>query len=634
VSDSSKAVFLSYASQDAEAARRICEVLRAAGLEVWFDQSELRGGDAWDASIRRQIKECALFLPVISANTESRTEGYFRLEWRLAEQRSHLMAKGRPFLVPVVIDATSDAQAHVPDAFLEVQWSRLPEGRCDEKFAARVRQLLSGEAIRSRGAGAAAQTVAGRSGRKRFPRWLIWVVVAAVIAALKISGTWFTRQATPSPARAAAAPGPAAELVAKARALLDDDPLMTRRNVELAEQLSLDAIAKDQAGAEAFAVAAWANFRFLNENYDDTSKRRADLRSYAEKARLLDPDSINAELAMSGVLVATRNRDEAIKRLTILADRAPGNLTVLRMLAQLLTWGPLDRRSAEKDDREGVLARLRALSPLGRSYADTYLAGRHWTSGEYLESGRLLDGVFASGLPVRLSYLIRLLVLTYGWGDLAAARDFVATTPSKLLLEDAFITHVSNLWLWSGDYEQALQTLNRTQREVLRESRIEVPTALLRGNVHAAAGRPGSAAIQWREALKTVERLLQEKPDSLRLHEAKELLLAKLGDRKAAAAQHALVLEMRKEVAGSIDWAGGYDYQYLTGDIGGAVARLDRLIARDNGRWATAYNNLRFDPSYRTLRNDPRVKAILERGARWLAEMKAGSHLPNSPFVE
>jgi nucleotide-binding universal stress UspA family protein len=40
----SLAVFLSYASQDAEAARRIAEALRAAGIEVWFDQNELVGG--------------------------------------------------------------------------------------------------------------------------------------------------------------------------------------------------------------------------------------------------------------------------------------------------------------------------------------------------------------------------------------------------------------------------------------------------------------------------------------------------------------------------------------------------------------------------------------------------------------
>ena len=35
------------------AAKRICEALRAAGIEVWFDQSELRGGDAWDRRQRR-----------------------------------------------------------------------------------------------------------------------------------------------------------------------------------------------------------------------------------------------------------------------------------------------------------------------------------------------------------------------------------------------------------------------------------------------------------------------------------------------------------------------------------------------------------------------------------------------------
>ena len=120
--ETSRAVFLSYASQDAEAARRICEALRAAGVEVWFDQSELRGGDSWDQKIRRQIKDCALFLPVVSQNTQSRREGYFRLEWKLADDRTHLMAKGTPFLVPVCIDDTKDWDALVPDSFMTVQW--------------------------------------------------------------------------------------------------------------------------------------------------------------------------------------------------------------------------------------------------------------------------------------------------------------------------------------------------------------------------------------------------------------------------------------------------------------------------------------------------------------------------------
>src|SRR5436190_9248650 len=102
MSTAGKAVFLSYASQDADAARRICDALRATDIEVWFDQSELRGGDAWDASIRARIKDCALFVPIVSRNTDARGEGYFRLEWKLGVARSQLMADDEAFLVPVV----------------------------------------------------------------------------------------------------------------------------------------------------------------------------------------------------------------------------------------------------------------------------------------------------------------------------------------------------------------------------------------------------------------------------------------------------------------------------------------------------------------------------------------------------
>ncbi|HUL19154.1 MAG TPA: TIR domain-containing protein [Steroidobacteraceae bacterium] len=136
-------IFLSYASQDAPAAGRIGEALRAAGLEVWFDQSELRGGDAWDQLIRRRIRECRLFVPIISAHTQTRLEGYFRLEWRLAVERSHLMADGKAFLVPIAIDSVDERQAEVPEAFRAVQWTHLPGGVATPAFISRIAQLLA-----------------------------------------------------------------------------------------------------------------------------------------------------------------------------------------------------------------------------------------------------------------------------------------------------------------------------------------------------------------------------------------------------------------------------------------------------------------------------------------------------------
>ena len=151
-----QAIFLSYASQDADAARRICEALRAAGLEVWFDQSELAGGDAWDQKIRKQIKECSLFVPIISANTNAREEGYFRREWNIAVDRMMDMADHKAFLFPLILDDLAEASAVVPERFRERQWTRLGTQTSDDAamnaFADRIAKLFSGRASSSKNA--------------------------------------------------------------------------------------------------------------------------------------------------------------------------------------------------------------------------------------------------------------------------------------------------------------------------------------------------------------------------------------------------------------------------------------------------------------------------------------------------
>jgi TolB-like protein/Flp pilus assembly protein TadD len=191
------AVFLSYASQDAEAAKRICDALRAAGVEVWFDQSELRGGDAWDQSIRRQIKTCALFLPLISTHTHERAEGYFRLEWKLAVDRSHLITAHKAFLVPVVIDHTGEDEEHVPEKFREVQWTRLPAGETPAEFVTRIQQLLSGEP----GGTILARRTANSTARpSRSMLWLALLAVpaAAVAAYLLVERSWTVKPTPPA----------------------------------------------------------------------------------------------------------------------------------------------------------------------------------------------------------------------------------------------------------------------------------------------------------------------------------------------------------------------------------------------------------------------------------------------------
>jgi TolB-like protein len=213
--DANKAVFLSYARDDAAAARRIAEALRASGLEVWFDENELRGGDAWDAKIRQQINDCTLFLPIISRHTQERGKGYFRLEWKLAVEQTHLMAEGMVFLAPVVIDDTPESGAVVPPEFMKVQWTRLPGALPTPPFVGQVKRLLERkpvEAGRSRPAvGASLDDAHGRPQgmplqKKSIPGW-IWGAATAVVVGISVA-LYVSRQPAPPPSIAASASEP------------------------------------------------------------------------------------------------------------------------------------------------------------------------------------------------------------------------------------------------------------------------------------------------------------------------------------------------------------------------------------------------------------------------------------------
>jgi hypothetical protein len=132
-----RAVFLSFAREDTDAARRLAEALRGGGVEVWFDQGEAR-----DRKIRQQIKNCGLFVPIVSRHTQESPDGDFRLEWQLAVERARLIPEGKPFLAPVALDKAHETNALVPAEFMSVQWIRLPQGQPTREFTEQVKRLL------------------------------------------------------------------------------------------------------------------------------------------------------------------------------------------------------------------------------------------------------------------------------------------------------------------------------------------------------------------------------------------------------------------------------------------------------------------------------------------------------------
>jgi hypothetical protein len=146
-------VFISYAKEDLPHVLMLKAAFDRAGVDAWLDKDRLEAGDLYDQKIRRFIKTCAVFVPVISQNTERRLEGYFRREWNLAAERVQGIAEQIVFVLPVVVDDTPAYGASVPECFLAPQWTRLAGGDSGGEFEKRV-ALIVGEYRRREGSGA------------------------------------------------------------------------------------------------------------------------------------------------------------------------------------------------------------------------------------------------------------------------------------------------------------------------------------------------------------------------------------------------------------------------------------------------------------------------------------------------
>lgn len=139
-------IFISYSSDDVGAAKKLFADLQEIGGDVaWFDKSALKPGDDWDQNLRSAVQRCSLFLPLLSANTEQRTEGYFRLEWNEAAERSKKI-QGRKFIFPIVIDpdfaGAMGRYSLVPEAFKAVQYCHAPGGQISEELKRELREQL------------------------------------------------------------------------------------------------------------------------------------------------------------------------------------------------------------------------------------------------------------------------------------------------------------------------------------------------------------------------------------------------------------------------------------------------------------------------------------------------------------
>jgi tetratricopeptide (TPR) repeat protein len=615
MSDSGKAVFLSYASQDTEAARKICNALRAAGVEVWFDQSELVGGDQWDQKIRKQIKDCALLIPIISERSQARTEGYFRLEWRLADQRTHLMAKGRAFLLPVVIDDTHDADAHVPDSFTDVQWTRLPGGETTPAFCTRVKGLLDTDPparrrkakFRDEGTSSPMPEPTSRpAGGKRWVAPLLGALVVAGIA-LVIARPWEKKE----PLRATEATSE----IAKVRARVIPDHW--QKGDFDAFSPTLDRLIRNNPeDAEAWALRSVINSLQVLRLIDPGTKPLEAGRTAAERALRLAPDAALGQLALGMHLTAnvSRGGDPRASREPI--DRAMATLPpdALTRYAELVSfWFCYDFQNAERCANAWLQVDPTAQYPAWIMTSMSVTLRRlddvdKWAARSLRDED--ITSVRAMCNRIDAHYFLA--------ADVPAARAVLEQIPLGSRRNNRVVYWRWLLAMTEQHWDEALQILAQVPDAMFLDVAYNGPKALLAGMAHQRAGRTDAAALQFREAERLLREALAGDPDNEALREVLAVTLASAGRADEARRELALVEPLvrgrtpniyRPRLVVSLAQAYG-----ALGDYQNMAIWLRKLLAEPSSVPLTPAS-LRLDPRLNVAIDAPEIQSLLKEFA-------------------
>ncbi len=132
-------VFLSYAREDETAAAKLKGALETQ-VEVFFDKESIEAGEDWEAKLRRCVKDCVLFVPIISRHTIVPGPSYFKYEWSFAADKARMYG-GEEFVLPVAIDDVPLDNEVLHEVIRRANITPLPGGEATEAFVNRVKDL-------------------------------------------------------------------------------------------------------------------------------------------------------------------------------------------------------------------------------------------------------------------------------------------------------------------------------------------------------------------------------------------------------------------------------------------------------------------------------------------------------------
>jgi len=110
-------IFLNYAKEDIDYAKRIYNYLNENGIDVWLDEFSLMPGQKWKTEIKKAIKESQYFLALLSSKSVTK-QGYVQKELKEALEMLDEMPESQIFILPIRIDVCEPSH----HAINELHW--------------------------------------------------------------------------------------------------------------------------------------------------------------------------------------------------------------------------------------------------------------------------------------------------------------------------------------------------------------------------------------------------------------------------------------------------------------------------------------------------------------------------------
>jgi non-specific serine/threonine protein kinase len=379
-------------------------------------------------------------------------------------------------------------------------------------------------------------------------------------------------------------------------------------NYSVAEQMFLKAVELDSNFVLAYTRLAQTNVFMYWFYWDRNDNRLRKSKYYIDKALEINPDLPEIYMALGqyyyhGFLNYDRALSEFDKGLKIKPNY--GEI--------LIFIGLVKRRQGKFEEAISYMIKSLELDPL--SLTNLEISSTYLLIKKYEEAEKYSDKAISITPDWGTTFFYKAKAHIFRNGGVNRAYKILKNSLDFIAQEkDRIISLLAQVQIFSGKYEEALNTLSDESLEVFEDQFTFLPKSQLLAIIHGLKNNKSLENAYYDSARVVIKSELEKLPDDARLHSALGIVFAGLGKKNKAIEEGKLAVELLPVTKEA--WRGFYreldlaKIYTIVGEYDLAIQKLDYLLSIP-GELSVPY--IKIDPVWKDLLELPRMKEVISK---------------------